>query len=555
MQPNEQSLQSKIAEYISLGDVAYSEGELVEASKRYLQARLLFQEEGIDDSPELRHCLKALADIYALREQPEEALDLMEALRALDDSSDNRRSVVTILSTIATSHDMQGDLEEAIAYYKEAFAQANCLLPPDDPLIGRLDKACVEICRKADEQPRTLTEVILNRLPVKDPTVVLAAVDLSPVESAQSSSQSLPAKAPRIKIRHITASGTKMSYILRSHGLSVCLSVMLLACLIKAVVPGSVTRPVPRAGSVVAKLDGEQFQSSDQKASFSILSKRECVIKGPSFRGQCQYTIMDSSWPDLIAILRGYLRRDELWYQVNETQVIDPDKTILYRANAPELAIIKKMWWYAYFAQKWYHEKHQYPTDAEKCQLLDKEFQFLNPFTLKQDSAVIVRMKHMIKDPSRAMRPASGLSQPHWRPGGIYCMCIEGQKFFIHGCDGLGRPLTASDPKRYFVIECIDGTDITKAKLLKDDDENKTRSGNGQQRVYVCSNPEQEATVRYLRSVSCALAWLAAIFAAAWCLATFKLKQSVLLKASSILLTVLACCVLVGWYLLAYAQE
>src|SRR5208283_2521139 len=169
------------------------------------------------------------------------------------------------------------------------------------------------------------------------------------------------------------------------------------------------------------------------------------------------------------------------------------------------------------FAQKWFHTKHSYPTDVEKCKALDKGFQFLNPFTSRQDCAAIVYVKNMPGDPGWSVRPTNLHDYPHWRPGGISCICIGGTRFYIRGCDRNGSPLTASDPKRFYVIECKDGANLTKATLLREDGQTKSDDGARPQRVYIGSRPGQEATIRSFRLFSCITAWIWAVLAGLWC--------------------------------------
>ena len=96
-----------------------------------------------------------------------------------------------------------------------------------------------------------------------------------------------------------------------------------------------------------SKIEGELFEACDKKASFCLVNDHEVTIKRPGLNIRCSYTLVKNSMQDVFSLLKGYLNRDELWYQVGESEVVDPDHTLLYRKNAPELAVIKQMWWYA----------------------------------------------------------------------------------------------------------------------------------------------------------------------------------------------------------------
>src|SRR5277367_1647617 len=132
--------------------------------------------------------------------------------------------------------------------------------------------------------------------------------------------------------------------------------------------------------SIPSDFGGMQFDSCDRKSKIKFSSPDDCVISQAGHVSNAKYTILSAGQIDLTAMIRGYLARRELWYRRDAAGLVDKDGLVFYGPNSPELDIVRKMWWYADFAQKHYKESRLYPSDAERCKQSDPHFQYINPF-------------------------------------------------------------------------------------------------------------------------------------------------------------------------------
>jgi len=579
------STQGRVAQSILDGNIALSKNELDEAAAHFEQASKKLRLARISDGPELKSCLKGLADIYLRQDRTDEALKKAKALIKIDDTPESRRLYVVILSAIATARAAGNDRQAAEEAYGLALSEATALLPPNDPLTKELNTACLEIFKRT---------IKFKAITAIDQQVVLSSLPTdAPVEDDDDDEEEELRKRQKEEVEEMRKasvwSGSHMPSFLHSHLLLVTLSLLLIGAFVKAALlvptktitvtsqgnstgaPGSAVAISGPSGNAaiatgtpgsqgpaikpVVVAPGKSFESCDQLSSFSIVDKQYCLVKKGNAETKYLYRTIDDDWLNLKVLLQGHLLRRELWYQVNTNGLMDNNKTTLYDNDAPEFVIATKMRWYADMAQKWIAQKHIYPSDTEKCRRLYKDFGYLNPFTMQQDSAALVSLRNMPNDPASSVRPPDDRGAPHWRPGGISCISIDGTRFYIHGYDRAGIPLTSSDPSRYFVIECRDGINLTNKNLLMAEHERKSQVTDDKTVVLICNKPDQAGTIRYFRSLSCVTVWLAAFFAGLWCFSTFKLKQSNKIKLFSGILCLISIAVLCGWYLLAFSAD
>jgi hypothetical protein len=289
--------------------------------------------------------------------------------------------------------------------------------------------------------------------------------------------------------------------------------------------------------SMPKDVSGMQFESCDQKTTVKCLAHDRCLIQKSGVVVNGKYSRL-SEWPNLSTLFWGYLSRRELWYRCDTVGLIDQDNVVLYRLSSPELAVVKRMWWYANFAQEQYSESRLYPSDAEKCRRSDPTFQYVNP-------AIVLRKQG---DELNLTSRASG--DRHWRPGAIFCLCLGYKKFSIQGFDRYGRPLTSSDPSRLFTIECQNGLNLTKS----DQSQIQPRLSQSKTpvRVFLYESPELEAYVQWVRRFCQILLWFSFGTAILWCYISHKTRAHRKVRLGSILSIIASLCLLIALYVCAF---
>jgi hypothetical protein len=137
-------------------------------------------------------------------------------------------------------------------------------------------------------------------------------------------------------------------------------------------------------------------------------------------------------------------------------------------------------------------------------------------------------------------------NEPHWRPAAIYCVNVKSRKFFVHGFDRTGKPLTSSDPHSYFMIACKDGVNLTKSKPREQKVEvpgNKTAS-----RVFLFESPDVQATVAFLKRLIPTLLWTGAGTSAFWLYLSGRIGCSRRIKSCSLVASAISLLSLLAWY-------
>jgi tetratricopeptide (TPR) repeat protein len=435
----------EIEQCIALGNEAFSNAQLLEATTRYAKARLLLKQADIADSVELRHCLERLAEIYQQRSMPEDGLEIVLALRELDDSLANRRAYVSLLAHIASDYQKQGDRERAEAAYGEALAEATELLPPSDPLIGTLNNACIEYFKRTFKSKKltvTDTNVKLARLPTDAPI----AVPPEPEKKVKRPARSAGAiyTTPSTESGAAAQSGRlgpfslkKIQIVLQSSVVSLGLSLLLIFSLIQAALFMPPQQSDDKQLSIESRIQNRLFVAGDKRSAFTALGKNLCRIKTPAVSLRAELVMVENTWSDLMPLLHGFLSRDEHWYQMRGINMLDSQNITLYRSD-----------------------------------------------------------------------PAPGKSPP------------AGSGDFLHQADSPESAPPARVP-----------------------------------RVIVVGQSGQESTIKNFRAISCTLAWLWAVVTALWCFSVFKVRQSFMLKCTSVLITAFAWCALAYWYIIALAPK
>jgi hypothetical protein len=296
--------------------------------------------------------------------------------------------------------------------------------------------------------------------------------------------------------------------------------------------------------SLPADFTGMQFQSCDQERTFKFSAQNRCVIDTNGNARQADYTALSPDKLDLLALFRGYLRRKERWYQFDGARLVGDDQVRLYGPAAPELAVIKKMWWYADFGQRCYKESRLYPADAEKFRQSEPAFSYINPCTKQSDYAAIVLQKQINAQ-------ADYTSPRHWRPGAIFCVNQSYKRFLIQGFDRDGNLLSGSDPRSSFAILCQNGVYLTKRQPVSQEPTKGPAPTTSDVQMFICSSKDLAATVCAARNLSQFLGWTVLIAAGLWFHAGRRFQYSRKVRLGSIVALAASTLFLIALYALA----
>jgi len=293
-------------------------------------------------------------------------------------------------------------------------------------------------------------------------------------------------------------------------------------------------------------LSKKQFESCDKNYRITFSEHHDCAIYKSNTVTNAKYNLLSVGRFDLSALVIGYLRRKEYWYRCAPEGLLDQDGIALYRHDASDLKIIKRMWEYANLAQSVYKKSKIYPSDAVLSKQLDPSYYYLNPITGKTDYAPIVFEKHDSVIDLQKRRPR------RWRPGAILCLCVNYNHFYVQGFDREGKPFLSSNPARYFVIECKDGIILTEAERSQLKNKVPQKSNNGLTQVFVCETADMENSVHFLRQYTQLSLWTFVGIACLWWYLCCKTNLSRKFKSLSIGVVMISLLFLTTWYTCAF---
>jgi hypothetical protein len=279
-----------------------------------------------------------------------------------------------------------------------------------------------------------------------------------------------------------------------------------------------------------------------------LLPHDQCVFHKAGSSTNARYSILSDN-PDLVALFKGHLAKNEMWFQYQTDSVTDEDRTVMYRQDAPEMAVVRKMRWYADFAQQQFRETKFYPSNTDQTKRLDPNYGYINPISGKGDFANILLQ---IRQNNNFDFAKALFADHHAHPGEIYCMCINNKTFLIQGYDRDGKPLTSSDPNQFFTIECQNGVIKKQPALAKTDALSmKTDEPKKAIQVYFFSKPGQDSSIQWLRRFSLILLWAGLLVAGLFWYVSQKTDKPQNVKDMSVVGVVAAVLFIVAWYMIA----
>ena len=552
---------------VYLGSVALNNNQLPEALQHFESAQTQLKADGVKDGRDLRTCLKGLTHVYKELGKVDKALDASQRLIKIDNALENRQYYIGILIKIAEDYETHGQPLKAEQAFSDALEEATTLLPEEDPLFKKLNAACAQIFKrtfKGKVISQAATHVILTAMPKPEPVDIAPKAQAQPVETEEVEKENpndyfIAGPLPQSNRKNLTTRQLFDS-MLQSQSLLITISTLLIVALImlgwagtKQIVQGS-------HQAHMQDLKGTTFSACDNLTSLSFDQDNHCTIVAPDYKGECTYISATDKSFDWFATIRGCMTHKDVWYLWQENCIVTPERTALYREPAPELAIQKEMDKMATLIQAWYKEKSIYPTSTSaliksgKFGVNGSALDFINPFNHKMERPEIVYLRGFDRDPAWSVRGANENNDPQWKEGGIFCVCINRQKFFIHGCDRSGKPLKASDPLHYYVIACVHGATLKTEVKHSAEALNLPDLNNSTTRVYLSATPDQESSVRTSRWLSCALCWLLFGLSAIATFASHRLKRGRRAVIGFLALTVFFGALLAGWYVLAFSS-
>ena len=538
---------------IGKGNLAIRNNDFRSCAEHFEQAYVLLNTLGVQDPLRKKHCLRSLIHAYLQLEDADRALSALNDLGRIDPKAVDSAETVSVLTKAGTFYSNQNRYDESSRIFRKALELAGTALATDDPLSHELNRAYITLYQKYSTTPATSGHVKeeeaqkLTGFTKKQPVDWLGKPLTSTPGHHIAGSTYNQVRNRLVKTARGAADQAAGNALLHSPWFLLLLSAIILSCAARVFVvchlERSVSAKLPAA--MPTHLSGMQFQSCDRKNTAKFLSPSECVIYQSGRNTHAKYAMVSGNLVDLMTLFPGYRQRSDLWYQVTTAGLVDNDKLVMYGQKSPELAVVNKMWWYADFAQDYYKDCRLYPSDTEKCKHSNPNFVYVNPITGQADYAAIILQKQPDGGPDLTSRAGS---ERTWRPGAIFCTCTNYKKFVVCGFDRLGRPLTGSDPNRYFFIECKNGINLTKVDELHAENQPRSAENRTPVRVLLYLTPDFEATVQWARRLVQVFLWLGSCTAAFWCYASHKAGYSRPIKLCSLIATALSLLCLVAWY-------
>ncbi len=550
--------QQNVDRCLENGDEATGKNDFERAARGYEDALVMLEELDQDNHSKASECLQNLVNAQLQLEDPDKALLSLRKLCKLDAEVAKSHQTVALLGEVGALYESKGAFDQARTIYLEALSLASDVLPPNDPVAEWLNQAYIDLQRQqssnsglSDHIKDTEAQNLLAAR--KHTTSQLAEIPTPKTIKPTENKSSRPNKfATRFAGAANRAFDRKeLREILHAPWFSVVVTVLLLCCCVKFC---AVIQSGPRVAdktpvAIPTDFSGMEYTSCDHNVSVKFSPNSECTILNSGQATKASYKLLNRDWLDLRTIFCGYLSRKEFWYQCDANRLLGADRVALYNPNSPELAVVRRMWWYADYAQKCYKESRRYPSDAEKCKEADASFVYNNPITGQADYAAIILQKELNSDIDLTTR---GVNDRHWRPGAILCLCSNFQKFLIQGFDSYGRPFPSSDPNRYFAIECKNGAILTKHEPDHSVSPGIDNGASVPTKVFLCENPNIESTVQWLRKFFQILLWTIFSLACLFCYSSHKSKGVRKAKSASIVAVTVSIMLLAIWYMLAW---
>lgn len=450
--------------YFNNGNELFEASRFEDAALEYNRAlELLNDLEGPNHDEEFA-ILQNLGDIYMFLDQPELAVELYERTKQHHFTARiPAAKYIAALIKLGTMHEENNCFSDAEHEYRKAIEIAAEFLPKDDPILVRLNDACLNLARNRStlmsrfsatevdrirEMAKQETDVALMYRKKKTTEVDSEQIDIW--RGGKKPDDDEPKAPPSPKKLWAAAS---------------------VAIVIVFIFAYAILVPHSGTGGALAPGTGEPLGTYCSTDNLKVIELDKGGKAKYEYKGKhknASYSFVGDTIQDLLPLIPGHLRTSYTFFRSADDAIVDADGTHYYIDHAPELQLVKRMWKYAELAQEFRAQKSFYPEADDAWAIAKEKLVFTNPFTRKPDQAIIFSTTGDATDtPVREtiFKGEAWSGQPQSSPGRILCNVYNGRMFFIRGWDRNNKLLTGSDKKKCFYIEVSDGVDVTKDKL------------------------------------------------------------------------------------------
>lgn len=450
--------------YFNNGNELFEASRFEDAALEYNRAlELLNDLEGPNHEEEFA-ILQNLGDIYMFLDQPELAVELYERTKQHHFTAKiPAAKYIAALIKLGTMHEENNCFSDAEQEYRKAIEIAAEFLPKDDPILVRLNDACLNLARNRStlmsrfsatevdrirEMAKQETDVALMYRKKKTTEVDTEQIDIW--RGGKKPDDDEPKAPPSPKKLWAAASVAIVIVFIFAYAI---------------LVPHSGTGGALPAGT------GEPLGTYSSTDNLKVIELDKGGKAKYEYKGKhknASYSFVGDTIQDLLPLIPGHLRTSYTFFRSADDAIVDADGTHYYIDHAPELQLVKRMWKYAELAQEFRAQKSFYPEADDAWAIAKEKLVFTNPITRKPDQAIIFSTTGDATDtPVREtiFKGEAWSGQPQSSPGRILCNVYNGRMFFIRGWDRNNKLLTTSDKKKCFYIEVSDGVDVTKEKL------------------------------------------------------------------------------------------
>ncbi|HEY9715107.1 MAG TPA: hypothetical protein V6C72_16675, partial [Chroococcales cyanobacterium] len=231
----------------------------------------------------------------------------------------------------------------------------------------------------------------------------------------------------------------------------------------------------PKATAELVTGIQEPYRSADGDKVFSLADHNDCEFRAGPKSMRMHYRSYKGSIGDTIAIALGAISEKQYVVTRIGDALKDPDGTILYKQNAPELSIIDHVETVNNQANQIYLKEGSYPN--EFSEEAEKIMTYNNPFTGGRARPLLDHLEIGSKDASAEqadyarhhlyleMQYGQGWKgKKNGGPGSISCCAVKVLSprgvinlFVAQPSDRYGHPFTGSQPQSYYFTALEDG--------------------------------------------------------------------------------------------------
>jgi tetratricopeptide (TPR) repeat protein len=465
----------------------FLKGDVIEACRQY---HVLIERMENNPKPNISQMInwsEALADLYILMDEPAHAVSFYHKARTLASDSEPRRvqKYLSCLLKLSTRYEEDGSYQNAEKIYLEAIKVAGDELDGKDVLHQRINDAYVQHSKhKLESNTTSKTAAIEEQCttlrmravkgtdkafsPTRKPSNVKEIFEETKLEKAAQAERPKRATVSELEFnatKNLEAlSGHPLMRVLNSMWIQCILGVILTMCGVACVV--SLNKGERTATTSAVKLSGD-YKTADSLKGVSFQDAHKLVIWDLGETRDLTYRTVSGNPDDLLDLLRGHLHSTKIFYTLADDRLIDEEGRYLYGPMAPELSVVKYMWWNWGFASWHYKEKHYYPTTTKPWNKITPQFTYVNPVTGKPNTPTITSLTGA----ANKMLPlvvASGQlfqGEPPPTPGAIRNVCFDKVRYFVRGYDRDSKIICGHEPGQAFAIEASDGENVTQKYL------------------------------------------------------------------------------------------